>query len=95
MKNRQWSAQKKLQIVLEGLQGKLSISELCNRYEIHQSLYYKWRDKVLASSPMIFENEPDKKVERLESKVKQLTQLVGQLTIELKKTEKELEWLES
>ena len=95
MKNRQWSSQKKLQIVLEGLQGKLSISELCNQYEIHQSLYYKWRDKVLASSPMIFENEPDKKVERLESKVKQLTQLVGELTIELKKTEKELEWLES
>jgi len=95
MKNRQWSSQKKLQIVLEGLQGKLSISALCNRYEIHQSLYYKWRDKVLASSPMIFENEPDKTVERLESKVKQLTQLVGQLTIELKKTEKELEWLES
>ena len=56
--------------------------------------YYKWRDQLLAQGAAIFETDPDKKVSRLESKVKQLTNLVGQLTVDLKKTEQELEWLE-
>ena len=73
----------------------MSISELCNRFEVGQSQYYKWRDQFLKNGASIFDDKPDKKIEKLESKVKQLTSLVGSLTVELKKTEDELEWLES
>ena len=71
------------------MQGKRSISELCQHYEISQSQYYKWRDQFYKNAPQFFDSNPDKKVEQLESKVKQLTGLVGELTVELKKTEKE------
>ena len=94
MKKRKWTGQQKLQIVIDGMSGKRSISELCNHYEVGQSQYYKWRDQLLAQGAAIFETDPDKKVSRLESKVKQLTKLVGELTVDLKKTEQELEWLE-
>jgi len=95
MKKRKWTGQKKLQIILEGVAGKRGMSELCTHYEISQSQYYKWRDQFLKSAHQLFDLNPDKKTERLEAKVKKLTGLVGELTIELKKTENELAWLES
>jgi len=95
MRNRKWTSQQKLQITLEGLKGRRSISEICNEYEISQSQYYKWRDQFQKNAHNLFDAAPDKKTERLEAKVKKLTSLVGELTVELKKTENELEWLES
>ena len=52
MKKRQWTGSQKLQIVLDGLSGKYSISELCTKYELNQTQYYKWRDQLLKQGPM-------------------------------------------
>lgn len=95
MKNRKWTGKKKLQIVLEGFKEKIPISELCNRFEIGQSQYYKWRDQFIRNGFTIFDDKPDKKIEQLEAQVRQLTGYVGELTVELKKNEDELKWLES
>jgi len=94
MKKRKWTSQQKLQIVLDGLSGKRSVSELCNQYEIVQSQYYKWRDQLLAQGNSVFEQLPDKQVDRLKQENRQLKGIIGELTVELKKTERELEWLE-
>jgi transposase-like protein len=95
MKHKKRSSREKFEIVLEGLKNQEKVADLCNRHGIAQSQYYKWRDQFLQNGIKAFELNPDKKVEQLESKVKSLTNLVGQLTVELKKTERELEWLES
>ncbi len=42
MKYRKWDSKTKAKIVLEGLQNKVPLAELCNRYQITQSLYYYW-----------------------------------------------------
>ena len=34
-------------IVMEGLKGKRSVSEICREHKISQTLYYRWRDKFL------------------------------------------------
>lgn len=94
MKKRKWTGQQKLQIVIDGMSGKRSISDLCSHYEIGQSQYYKWRDQLLAQGSTVFDTSPDKKVERLKHQNKELKNLIGELTVELKKTEQELEWLE-
>jgi len=39
---KQYSAEEKIRIVLEGLRGEDSIAELCRREGIAQGLYYKW-----------------------------------------------------
>ena len=54
-----------MQIVLEGMRGKTSIAELCNKYEIVQSQYYKWRDLLLSGADRIFVPDPDKEKDRL------------------------------
>ena len=44
---KQYSAEEKIRIVLEGLRGEHSIAELCRREGIAQSLYYKWSKEFL------------------------------------------------
>ena len=39
---KQYSAEEKIRVVLDGLRGEDSIAELCRREGIAQSLYYKW-----------------------------------------------------
>ena len=39
---RKFSADEKIRIVLEGLRGEQSISEICRREGIAASIYYKW-----------------------------------------------------
>jgi transposase len=39
---RQYSAEEKIRIVLEGLRGEESIAELCRKEGINQNLYYRW-----------------------------------------------------
>ena len=39
---RNYSAEEKIQIVLEGLRGEDSIAELCRREGINTNIYYRW-----------------------------------------------------
>ena len=41
-----YSAEEKIRIVLEGLRGEDSISELCRREGIAQNLYYRWSKRL-------------------------------------------------
>jgi transposase len=44
---RRFSADEKIRIVLEGLRGEHSISEICRRESIAASIYYKWSKAFL------------------------------------------------
>ncbi len=44
---RKFSAEEKIRIVLDGLRGESSISELCRREGIAESLYYNWSKDFL------------------------------------------------
>ena len=44
---KQYSAEEKIRIVLDGLKSEDSIAELCRRESIAQSLYYSWSKEFL------------------------------------------------
>ena len=44
---KQYSAEEKIRIVLDGLRGERSIAELCRREGITESLYYNWSKEFL------------------------------------------------
>jgi len=44
---KQYSAEEKIRIVLDGLRGEETIAELCRRESIAQSIYYKWSKEFL------------------------------------------------
>ena len=44
---RKFSADEKIRVVVEGLRGEISISDLCRREKISPSQYYKWSKQFL------------------------------------------------
>ena len=88
MERRKWSSQQKLQIVLEGLSGQIEISKLCSKYQVSQTQYYQWRDQLLKHGHQAFDTKNiTKKEQHLEQEVNKLRRIIGDLTIELKKSE--------
>ena len=49
-KHRKYSAEFKVETVLEGLRGEKSIAQLCRERGIKDALYYKWRQEFLAGA---------------------------------------------
>ncbi len=46
-KYRQFTPEQKTEVVLAGLRGDRSVRDVCREYEISETLYYSWRDKLL------------------------------------------------
>ena len=44
---KQYSAEEKIRIVLDGLRGEVTIAELCRRESIAEGLYYSWSKEFL------------------------------------------------
>ena len=44
---RQFGAEDKIRIVLQGLRGEESIAEICRKEGLHQNLYYRWSKDFL------------------------------------------------
>lgn len=89
MKQRKWTAEEKLAIVLEGLKEKRSVADICREHKISQALYYKWRDKFLESGKRgLINGSPDDAHYRAE--IEKLQKIIGKQAIQieiLKKTE--------
>ena len=90
MKQRMWTNEQKMQIVLCGLRGQ-NISEICNENGIKQAQYYKWREQFLSNAAKAFDApRVSNEQVRLQSENQRLKAMIGELTLELKKTE---QWL--
>jgi transposase-like protein len=87
MKRRKWDTKTKAMIVVQGLKGK-PVAEICLEHQISQTQYYQWRDHFLANVHQVFDGS-EKKGELLTRENARLRKIIGDLTVELKKTE---EW---
>ena len=75
-----------MQIVLEGLEGKTQLSELCNKYHITQSMFYCWVKELQAKGHRIFESvKESKREQKLKEENRKLKAIIVELSIELKK----------
>ena len=90
-----YSAEEKIRIVLDGLRGEMSISELCRREGIAESVYYKWSKdfleagkKRLAGDTARAANTDEVKILRQESR--DLKEVVAEQTLELRLLKKSM-----
>lgn len=91
MKYRKWDSKTKTKIVLEGLENKIPIAELCNKYQISQGLYCYWLKEFQSKAHKVFEStKQTKKEQNLKEENKKLKRIIAELSIELKKTEFDL-----
>lgn len=92
MKYRKWDPKTKMKIILEGLDGETPVATLCNKYQIRQSMYYNWLKEFQSKGYKVFESEKQtKKEQRLLEEINKLKRIIAELSIELKKTELELQ----
>ena len=97
---RQFSAEEKIRIVLEGLRGEESIAALCRREGIVQSLYYKWSKEFLEAGKTRLAGDTKRQassgeVDELRSENDQLKQLVAELVLKNRVLKKSLIGTES
>jgi len=96
---RKFTAEEKIRIVLEGLRGEESITDLCRREGIHPTMYYKWSKAFLEGGKRKITGDTvreagSEEVNELRSENDSLKQLVAELSLKnrvLKKTLKGLE----
>jgi transposase-like protein len=81
-----YTPEETLKIVLEGMSGTISVSDLCRKYDLKPARFYYWKDQLLNSAPEIFENrgrkldedrirsEEDREIERLKATIAEVVQ---------------------
>jgi transposase-like protein len=83
-KYRTFTAQQKLEIVLVGLRGDVTVKDLCRQHEIAETLYYQWREKLLEGGREALAGKQERQGEReLRKRIGQLERALGRKTYEL------------
>src|SRR5918998_2620172 len=84
---KQYSAEEKIRIVLDGLRGEHSIAELCRREGISESLYYTWSKEFLEAGKRRLAGDTARaatsgEVKALRREAQDLKEVVADLTLE-------------
>jgi transposase len=84
---RQFSAEEKIRIVLEGVRGEESIAALCRREGLNPNLYYRWSKEFLEAGKKRLLGDTTREatsteVTELRKNVSQLKQVVAELVLE-------------
>ena len=84
---KQYSAEEKIRIVLDGLRGEESVAELCRIEGISQGIYYKWSKDFLEAGKKrlagdITRQAHTTEVKGLRSEARELKECVAELTLE-------------
>jgi len=92
---RQYSAEEKIRIVLDGLRGEDSIAELCRREGISQGIYYKWSKDFMEAGKKrlagdIVRQANSSEVTHLRKEACQLKEVVAEQTLELRLLKKSM-----
>lgn len=92
---RKFSAEDKIRIVLEGLRGQVSITELCRKEGIAVTMYYKWSKAFLESGKngLTLDTKRDAttdEVRYLKEENQDLKKAVAELHLEVQRYKKSL-----
>jgi transposase len=86
---KQYSAEEKIRIVLEGLRGEESIAALCRREGIAESLYYTWSKEFLEAGKKRLASDTARaatsdEVKVLRKEARDLKEVVAEQALELR-----------
>ena len=92
---KQYSAEEKIRIVLDGLRGEETIAELCRREGIAQSIYYKWSKEFMEAGKRRLAGDTARaastdEVKILRQQARDLKEVVAEQTLELRLLKKSM-----
>ncbi len=84
---KQYSAEEKIRIILDGLRGEESIAALCRREGIAESLYYSWSKEFLEAGKKRLAGDTASQattgeVKDLKREMRDMKELVAELSLE-------------
>jgi transposase len=95
-KQRHYTAQFKLETVMEVLKGEKPIAQICRERSVTDSLVYKWRGEFVERAPGIFEGKVTaSQSSESHERIAELERLVGQQTMENALLKKGSSWLDA
>ena len=78
---RRFTAEFKVQVVLEHISGAKSAAEICRHHQLSPQVLARWKAEFLEHAPRIFAQEEEQQAEH--ARIAELERLVGRLTMEL------------
>ena len=92
---RKFAAEEKIRIVLEGLRGEQSVSELCRREGIAATLYYRWSKDFLEAGKKrlagdVVREATSTEVKDLRAENRQLKEVVAEVMLDNRVLKKSL-----
>jgi transposase len=92
---KQYSAEEKIRIVLDGLRGEHSIAELCRREGISEGLYYSWSKEFLEAGKRRLAGDTARaatssEVKDLRREARELKEVVAEQALELRLLKKSM-----
>ena len=88
---RKFSKDFKLKVILEALQERSTLKELCQKYELHPNQVSKWKREFLEKAAEIMDaKHPDQTVTDHEQEKEKLYSKIGQLQMEVEYLKKKL-----
>ena len=92
---KQYSAEEKIRIVLDGLRGEVTIAELCRREGIAESLYYSWSKEFLEAGKRRLAGDTARsattsEVKDLKRQALELKEVVAEQALELRLLKKRM-----
>jgi len=81
MKQRKYSADEKLSVVMEMLKGQKPISQICKEHGIRDSLAYKWRDEGIESLKAGLSDKRAARNRSGEAEKERLLKIIGQQAV--------------
>jgi len=96
---RVFSAEQKIQIVLEALRGEDSVSALCRKYGIHENNYYNWSKDFMEAGKKRLSGDTEREantsdVKELKEENSDLKDLVAELSLQVRILKKSLRGLD-
>jgi transposase len=92
---KQYSAEEKIRIVLDGLRGEVTIAELCRRESIAEGLYYSWSKEFLEAGKRRLAGDTARaatssEVKDLKRQAQELKEVVAEQALELRLLKKSM-----
>ena len=92
--NKRWSAKRKSALVLEIIQGKTTIAEASQQFDLAPSELESWVEQAKAGMENVLRAKPQDVRQQYEKQISQLQAAYGEAMLELRARKKLAEWLE-
>lgn len=76
-----YSKELKFKIAIEAIRGDLTIAQIISKYQVAESLIYKWKKQLLEHGDKVFEDNPTEGLTNA-SEIDKLYTKIGKLTLE-------------